>query len=100
MNAIWLSYPQGTKGKAGAGGDCPDSAGAELCGHVYAADARTPVTLDKSKDFKQFDSLLAQTHEKGADMCLGCTRYEVTATLVGRLDTVADASLNATPRAR
>ena len=55
--------------------------------------ARTPVTLDKSKDFKQFDSLLAQTHEKGADMCLGCARYEVTATLVGRLDSVADATM-------
>ena len=26
-------------------------------------------------------------------MCLGCTRYEVTATLVGRLDAVADATL-------
>jgi len=51
------------------------------------------VTLDKSKDFKQFDSLLAQKHEKGADMCLGCTRYAVTATLVGRLDSVADATL-------
>jgi hypothetical protein len=55
--------------------------------------SRTPVTLDKSKDFKQFDSLLAQKHEKGADMCLGCTRYEVSATLVGRLDGVADATL-------
>ncbi len=54
---------------------------------------RAAVTLDKSKDFKQFDSLLAQKHEKGADMCLGCTRYEVTATLVGRLDSVADATL-------
>ena len=59
----------------------------------YTPPSRTPVTLDKGKDFKTFDSLLAQKHEKGADMCLGCTRYEVTATLVGRLDAVADASL-------
>jgi len=35
---------------------------------------RTPVTLDKSKDFKQFDSLLSQPHQKGLDMCLGCAR--------------------------
>jgi hypothetical protein len=55
------------------------------------------VTLDKSKDFKQFDALLAQKHEKGADMCLGCTRYTVTATLVGRLDSVADATLKRDP---
>jgi len=59
----------------------------------YTPVTRTPVTLTKDKDFKQFDSSLAQTHQKGADMCLGCTRYKVTATLVGRLDTVADASL-------
>jgi hypothetical protein len=51
------------------------------------------VTLDKSKDFKTFDSLLSQAHNKGAGMCLGCTRYTVTATLVGRLDGVADATL-------
>jgi len=55
--------------------------------------SRTPVTLEKSKDFKQFDSLLSAAHQKGADMCLGCARYEVTATLVGRLDGVADASI-------
>ena len=59
----------------------------------YTPPTRTPVTLRRDKDFKQFDSLLAQTHQKGADMCLGCTRYEVTATLVGRLDSVADATL-------
>ena len=62
---------------------------------TYTAPTRTPVTLDKSKDFKQFDSLLSQTHNKGAGMCLGCARYEVTATLVGRLDGVADADLAA-----
>jgi hypothetical protein len=55
--------------------------------------ARSPVTLDKSKEFKQFDSLLAQSHQRGLDMCLGCARYEVTATLTGRLDTVADAAV-------
>src|SRR5208283_5651345 len=85
VNAIWLSYPQGTKGKAGPAAMVQVQPARNFSGQ-YAPPARTPVTLDKSKEFKQFDSLLAQTHEKGADVCLGCTRYEVTATLVGRLD--------------
>ena len=34
------------------------------------------MTMDKSsKDFKQFDSLLATPYNKGAAMCLGCSRY-------------------------
>lgn len=92
VNAIWLDYPAGTKGKAGPAATLTVQPARNFAGKVNPP-ARTPVTLDKSKDFKQFDSLLAQKHEKGADMCLGCTRYEVTATLVGRLDGVADASL-------
>ncbi len=92
VNAIWLSYPQGTKGKAGPAAIVTVQPARNFTGK-YAPPTRTPVTLDKSKDFKQFDSLLSQTHEKGAGMCLGCTRYEVTATLVGRLDTVASAGL-------
>jgi hypothetical protein len=92
VDAIWLSYPQGTKGKAGPAAIVEIQPARNFTG-TYTPPTRTAVTLDKSKDFKQFDSLLAQTHQKGADMCLGCTRYEVTATLVGRLDTVADASL-------
>jgi len=91
VNAIWLEYPQGTKGKAGAAAILEVQPAKNFAGQ-YAAPTRTPVTLDKSKDFKQFDSLLAQTHQKNG-MCLGCTRYEVTATLIGRLDTVADATL-------
>ena len=60
---------------------------------VIPAVERTPVQLDKgSKDFKQFDSLLAASFNKGG-MCLGCNRYEVTATLVGRLDGVEDAAI-------
>ncbi len=92
VNAIWLSYPQGTKGKAGAAAIVEVQPARNFKG-TYTPPTRTAVTLDKSKEFKQFDSLLAQKHEKGADMCMGCTRYTVTATLVGRLDTVADASL-------
>jgi hypothetical protein len=92
VNAIWLDYPAGTKGKAGPAAVVTVQPARNFTGK-YTPPTRTPVTLDKSKDFKQFDSLLVQKHEKGADLCLGCTRYEVTATLVGRLDAVADASL-------
>jgi hypothetical protein len=91
VNAIWLQYPQGTKGKAGPAAMLTVQPAHNFSGK-YAAPARAAVTLDKSKDFKQFDSLLAQAHNKGA-MCLGCARYEVTATLIGRLDTVDDATL-------
>ncbi len=92
VNAIWLDYPAGTKGKAGPAAMLTIQPAKNFTGKVEPP-ARTPVTLDKNKDFKQFDSLLAQKHEKGADTCLGCTRYEVAATLVGRLDSVADATL-------
>ncbi len=92
---IWLAYPPGTKGKAGPAAMVVVQPAKNFTG-TLAPPTRAAVTLDKTgkgKDFKQFDSLLAQKHEKGADMCLGCTRYEVTATLVGRLDSVADATL-------
>ena len=92
VNAIWLAYPPGTKGKAGPAAMVVIQPAKNFAGTVTPP-TRAEVTLDKSKDFKQFDSLLAQKHEKGADMCLGCTRYTVTATLVGRLDGVASATL-------
>jgi len=92
VDGIWLSYPQGSKAKSGPVAMVTVQP-AHNFGGSYKAPSRTPVTLDKSKEFKQFDSLLVQPHQKGADMCLGCARYEVTATLVGRLDAVADATL-------
>jgi len=92
VDGIWLSYPAGAKGKAGPAAMVMIQPARNFAGK-YAAPARTAVTLEKDKVFKQFDSLLAQTHQKGADMCMGCVRYSVTATLVGRLDTVADATL-------
>jgi hypothetical protein len=58
-----------------------------------SAVARTPVTLDKNKEFKQFDSQLSQQHSKGGGACLGCFQYQVSATLTGRLDGVANAEL-------
>jgi hypothetical protein len=51
---------------------------------------RAAVTLDKNKDFKQFDSLLAAPY-KGSGICLGCTKSEVSATLTGRVDAVQPA---------
>ena len=92
VDGIWLSYPQGTKGKAGPAALLQIQPAHNFAG-TYTAPTRAAVTLDKSKDFKTFDSLLSQVHNKGAGMCLGCTRYTVTATLVGRLDGVADATL-------
>ena len=92
IDGIWLSYPQGTKGKAGPVAMLQVQPAHNFAGS-YTPPTRAAVTLDKSKDFKQFDSLMSQAHNKGAGMCLGCARYYVTATLVGRLDGVADATL-------
>jgi hypothetical protein len=92
VDGIWLDYPQGSKGKAGPVALLRVQPARNFAG-TYTAPTRTPVTLEKNKDFKQFDSLLAQPHNKGGGMCLGCTRYQVSATLVGRIDAVADANL-------
>ena len=92
VDGIWISYPHGTKGKAGPVAMVTIQPARNFSGKLTPP-TRTPVTLQKDKEFKQFDSLLAQTHQKGAEVCLGCTRYNVTATLVGRLDGVADASI-------
>jgi len=93
VDAIWLSYPQGTKAKSGPLAVVEVQPAHNYSG-PYTAPTRTAVTLDKgNKDFKTFDNLLSQPHNKGAGMCLGCARYQVSATLVGRLDGVADASI-------
>ena len=93
VDAIWLSYPQGTKAKSGPLAVVEMQPAHNYSG-TYTAPTRTPVTLDKNnKDFKTFDGLLSQVHNKGAGMCLGCARYQVTATLTGRLDGVADATI-------
>ena len=89
VSDIWLSYPEGTKGKAGPAAMIEMQPAQNYAGTV-AAVQRTPVVLDKSKDFKQFDSLLAAP-AKSSVMCLGCQRYEVSATMVGRLDGVEKA---------
>ena len=89
---IWLSYPEGTKAKAGPAAIVQIQPARNFAGDVPAVQ-RTPVTLDKnSKDFKLFDSQLATPFNKGG-MCLGCNKFLVTATLVGRLDSVAKAGV-------
>lgn len=92
VNGIWLAYPQGSKTKSGP------VAMLELApAHNFAGTAapvtRPAVTLTRDKKFKQFDSLLSQAHDKSGSTCLGCGRYQVQATLVGRLDGVSDASI-------
>jgi hypothetical protein len=91
VNGIWLSYPEGTKAKSGPAAIVQIQAASNFKGNVAAA-AQPPVTLDKSKDFKQFDSYLS-TPPKMNGTCLGCVKYEVSATLVGRLDAVENANL-------
>jgi hypothetical protein len=86
VDGIWLSYPEGTRSKSGPAAILQLQPARNFAGTVTAVN-RNPVTLESDKDFKQFDSLLSTSH-KGGGMCLGCMRYEVSATLVGRLDGV------------
>jgi hypothetical protein len=85
-NLIWLAYPEGTKGSAGPVASVQLQLAANSPGQVDKQN-RAAVKLDKNKDFKQFDALLA-TPYAGTSMCLGCGKYTVTATLTGRLDGV------------
>jgi len=91
INAIWIAYPEGTKGKAGPAAFVQMQLGRNNTA-AAPSPSRSPIKLDKNKDFKQFDSLLSTAHKAGG-MCLGCIRYTVTATLVGRLDGVKDAGV-------
>lgn len=92
VDGIWLAYPEGAKGKAGPDALLELQAAHNFSGK-YTAPTRTPVTLQRDKEFKKFDSLLAKERDPGADTCLGCRKNEVDATLVGRLDGVANATL-------
>jgi hypothetical protein len=92
VNAIWLSYPQGTNGKAGP----IASITVRLSRNGTANGSttrRTPVKLDKNKEFKQFDSALSAPYSTRSGMCLGCGRNTVTATFTGRLDAVEAAGI-------
>ncbi len=84
VNAVWLTYPEGTKAKAGPAALLRLQLGKNHPAVVTNV-GRTPVTLDKNKDFKDFDNFLS-TPAKANGLCLGCVKFTVTATLVGRLD--------------
>lgn len=91
VNAIWLSYPESTKGKAGPVAFLRLQLGKNNPASVTNV-RRSPMTLDRNKDFEDFDSFLS-TPAKTSGMCLGCVKYSVTATLVGRLDGAQDTGL-------
>ncbi len=88
VNDIWLAYPEGTKAKAGAALVLEMQPAKNFAGTVAAPEKQAAVTLEKNKDFKQFDSWLSAAY-KGDGVCIGCGRYTVTATLAGRLDGAA-----------
>jgi hypothetical protein len=86
VDGIWISYPEGTKAKAGPVAMLTLQLAANSPGKP-GAENRVPVHLEKNKEFRRFeDALAAQPQSKGG--CLGCPRYAVTATLTGRLDGV------------
>lgn len=82
--SIWLAYPEGTKGKAGPTALLRLQLAKNNSAVASEAPARAAVTLQKDNNFTRFDSLLAEPYKPKA--CLGCPRYSVSATLVGRLD--------------
>jgi hypothetical protein len=91
VDAIWLSYPSGTKAKAGPAATLQFQVSKNNSSEVSRSNP-AGVKLEKNKDFKEFDSLLS-TPAKMSAMCLGCIRYTVTATLVGHLDGAKDAGV-------
>ena len=82
--AIWLAYPEGTKGKAGPAAVLQLQL-AKNTSAVAEAPKRNAVTLDANADFHRFDSLLAAQRTSPLT-CLGCPKNRVTATVVGRID--------------
>jgi hypothetical protein len=92
VNGIWLAYPEGTKGKAGPIASLRLQLGKNNP-TVVSKVSRPPETLDKNKEFKEFDKLLS-TQAKTDGMCLGCVKFTVAGTFVGRLDGTKDAGLS------
>ena len=86
ISSIWLAYSEGTGAKSGPMAILQLQPASNFGGTVVPVD-RAPVVLDASKNFKQFDSLLAAPY-KSNGMCIGCAKFEVSATLTGRLDAV------------
>jgi hypothetical protein len=92
VNAIWLAYPEGSKGKAGPVASILLQLANNSPGQAAPA-SRSAVSLERNKDFKQFDALLSAVY-KGPGRCLGCVRSTVSATLTGRLDGVANPGID------
>jgi len=91
VNAIWLAYPEGTRGKAGPAASLRLQLGKNNPTVVNNV-SRVPVTLDKNKEFKEFDKLLS-TQVKTDGICPGCVKFTVAGAFVGRLDGTKDAGL-------
>jgi hypothetical protein len=92
VNSIWLAWPQGAKARSGPLAMLDLEPARNFAGTVTPA-ARPPVTLQKDKAFRQFDSALAQQHRSPSGLCLACPKYDVQATITGRLDGVDDAAV-------
>ncbi len=93
VNSIWLAYPQGAKAKSGPLAILELEPAHNYAGTI-APITRAAVTLQKDKAFKQFDSELAQQHHSPSGLCLACPKYDVQATITGRLDSVDDAQVH------
>ena len=91
VGAIWLAYAEGTRGKAGPAATLGLQFGKNHPA-VVSNVSRTPVAIDKNKEFKEFDKLLS-TQAKSDGLCLGCVKFTVAATFVGRLDGTKDSGL-------
>ena len=91
VSGIWLEYPAGSKAKAGAVVVIKLQPAKNFAGTVAPAN-RAAVTLNKDKEFKTFDSALSSFHSNG-NMCLGCVKSTVQATVTGRIDAVQSAVL-------
>jgi hypothetical protein len=91
-SAIWLTYPEGTKAKAGPAAFLQVQLGRNNPATPRAVGNRHMVKLDRNANFNEFDSLLS-TPVKLAGTCLGCVRYTAAAILVGRIDGMKNAGL-------
>ena len=77
---MWLAYSEG-----GPVASTPRS---------VARPPRDSVTILKDRNFKRFRSLLnAEMHPRTREsICMGCSRYEVSATMIGRIDYAGEQS--------
>jgi hypothetical protein len=75
-DTIWLTYDEG------------GPVASVSSGQSTPASQRKPITLIKDRNFKQFQELLnaeMYSRDRGT-VCIACNRYEVTATMTGRVD--------------